>query len=310
METLLSFVQNNPRHILLVFAAVCLLLIVVIHLVQYIQLKLSPHQPFSAEEVQRATSILEQQQQHNKIHLITFGDGLFREQSEELANFFRTDDQYRDLIDCVTCYHSEHIDETFRETHQSTLKAIKGLGYWLWKPYFCERYWRENVKDGDVFVYIDGGLVMRDTLKVPIAHAISSASGGYGYQEPLPNHEYCKADVFEELQMDISVYGPLCQFMGGFFCVQKRPSNVQFFQEFLQTCEKTHILDDTPSKASNHPSFHPKKHRNDQAIFSLLAWKYQFGYTAVVQGECSSNKHCPYYRKRPWKHYIYKWIYG
>lgn len=55
--------------------------------------------------------------------------------------------------------------------------------------------------------------------------------------------------------------------------VQKRRSNENFFNEWLNYCTVPGLIDDSSPKV---PVVREFQHRHDQSIYSLLAWKYHF----------------------------------
>jgi hypothetical protein len=246
----------------------------------------------SASEIIRSFKASPPHHHHHKIHCITFGDGLFREQSTQLAETLRR--EHGHYLDAVTCFHMDEMDNDFKTQHNDILSQKRGLGYWLWKPYFCERYWRTQMNEGDVLIYLDGGLLVYDDLQSFVVRAIQSPSGGFTFDQPTLQQQFTKGDVFHVMNMDMETYGPLLQRWAAIFFVQKREHvNGQFFREWLDYCVVPGLIDDSPStRATDHPSFHARYHRHDQSIFSLLAWRYKFAVD-------SCTDYWPVSRKRP-----------
>lgn len=202
------------------------------------------------------------------VHFLTFGDGIYKEQAKGFADRLGR-------LPYVTETHfftGSDIDESFFKNNENILTQKRGFGYWLWKPYFCKRVW-DRLNYGDVLVYLDGGLVLTSDLQPFIARAIRSKSGGLAFEQWIRQEDYTKPEVFDVMELPVEIYGRRLQFWAAVFIVQKRESNQSFFEEWLRFCSIPGMIDDSPSKK---PSVKPFKHRHDQSIFSLLAWKYAF----------------------------------
>jgi hypothetical protein len=219
------------------------------------------------ESMKRET-LTEQEIPRGKIEILTFGDGLYREQSQRFA------ERLRSLSFCsrVHSFTGDDMDDDFRSLHNDILKQPRGFGYWLWKPYFCKRVW-DNLCIGDVLVYLDGGLTLKGDLMPYIDRAIRSKSGGVAFEQWIRQENYCKPETFTCMNMPVETYGKLLQFWAAIIIVQKRSSNLSFFKEWLEYCTIPGLIDDSPSNIQTKTKY---KHRHDQSIYSLMAWKYEF----------------------------------
>ena len=54
--------------------------------------------------------------------------------------------------------------------------------------------------------------------------------------------------------------------------MKKTNTTVSFAREWLHYAQQKHLIDDSPSVLPNAPGF--EEHRHDQAIYSLLVYKY------------------------------------
>lgn len=75
------------------------------------------------------------------------------------------------------------------------------------------------------------------------------------------------------MNLPVEQYGRKMQFWTAIIIVQKRVENESFFDEWFQYGTKTGLIDVSPSKILPSKTV---KYRHDQAIYSLLAWKYHF----------------------------------
>jgi len=235
------------------------------------------------------TTVVEPEVPIGRTEFITFGDGLYKEQSRNFARVLS------ELPYCskVHSFSGEDIDEDFRLAHDDILKQPRGFGYWLWKPYFCKRVW-DTLSVGDVLVYLDGGLVMTGDLSPYIQRAVRSKSGGLAFEQWIHQRDFCKPETFIAMDMSVARYGRLLQFWAAIIIVQKRETNLSFFDEWLSYCTIPGLIDDTPSKIKTTYKY---KHRHDQSIYSLMAWRYEFDID--VAGAYLESVGRPVSRSRP-----------
>lgn len=63
----------------------------------------------------------------------------------------------------------------------------------------------------------------------------------------------------------------MCQLSAATFFVCKNRRNESFFKEWFEYCLREDLLNDSLEERDLHV-----RHRHDQSIFSLLAYKYEF----------------------------------
>lgn len=208
------------------------------------------------------------QMPRGEVHFVTFGDGIYKDQA---IGFAKSLDKLP-FAKHVHCFSSSDIDSDFYGQNIDILQQPRGFGYWLWKPYFCSRVW-DHMEFGDVLVYLDGGLSLIGNLEPYINRAVQSRSGGLAFEQWTKQEDFTKPDVFQAMELPVEQYGKKMQFWAAIIIVQKREENKMFFNEWLHYATIPGLIDDSPSK-----SFPDKKvkHRHDQSIYSLLAWKYNF----------------------------------
>ena len=56
------------------------------------------------------------------------------------------------------------IDPEFKEKNKEILSKNRGDGYWLWKPYFIYKAFKEKLKEGDYIIYTDAGILYMDSI--------------------------------------------------------------------------------------------------------------------------------------------------
>jgi hypothetical protein len=179
----------------------------------------------------------------------------------------------------------------FFQDNEEILRAKRGCGYWLWKPYIINHVMRDDhCQDGDILIYCDAGVKIIENVNRIIEvmdQDIFLFSNGHQHVH------WCKADVleaicpllFQSAQMlspegvtPKMLFNPLTdsyqqvQASVIFFKVNQNTRN--FVKEWLLWCQMPGFIDDSPSKLPNHPEF--AQHRYDQAILTCLAIKYGY----------------------------------
>lgn len=81
--------------------------------------------------------------------------------------------------DRTIAYMPEDMDTAFRERNQAILSAIKGNGFYLWKPYFLNKAYQE-LKEGDYLIYTDAGSIYVNKIQYLIDCMEQGKDGNYG----------------------------------------------------------------------------------------------------------------------------------
>ena len=190
------------------------------------------------------------------------------------------------------------------EAHKDIFDAPRGPSFWAWKPALINKLMGPDsfiydVFDGDALVYADVGVEFINNVNYIIDRM--------GHDKPQDDiwlfgnnwehAHWCKRDVIDVL-MPQSAQCPAChKWCGG--AAKRMPceagyyyhptigkqaqASVIFFRvsdytrefvaEWLKWClfEGGRLIDDSPSRAPNHPEF--REHRHDQAILTTLAYR-------------------------------------
>lgn len=180
-------------------------------------------------------------------------------------------------VDKTLCYNIADMDEEFQNTNRKILELgkEKGLGFYLWKPYFV---WKamSDIKLGDFLVYLDSsGFYYRSSV-APIVSYMQRydidmiCSRRYHYLEK----HWTKRDAFVYMGCDLPEYIEQVQAMSGFFVLRKTDITIKIIQEWLMYAQDYRIITEAPnvSGLDNYNGF--QQHRHDQSILSLLERKY------------------------------------
>jgi hypothetical protein len=176
----------------------------------------------------------------------------------------------------------------------------RAIGWWSWKPAIVDKNLNGSwCKDGDILIYADVGVEFLNNVNYIIDRM--------GHEKPQDDiwlfgnnwehAHWCKRDVLDVL-MPQSAQCPAChKWCGG--AAKRMPCEAgyyyhptigkqvqasviffrvsdytrQFVAEWLKWClfEGGRLIDDSPSRAPNHPEF--REHRHDQAILTTLAYR-------------------------------------
>ena len=209
----------------------------------------------------------------SELYAVTFGEYQYKKHAQSLRETLWQKLKHLFLSqERIFCFSFADIDQDFWTQNEKVLLEKRGAGYWLWKPYFCDRVF-QKMEYGDVLMYMDGGLELYDVSKIKsyIENCKKSKSGIFVFETIFRQESWTKGDVFAALEMPMTEHGKLPQHLAGFFFIQKRKSNEAFLKTWLEYGCRPGLIDDSPSKSPNHKDFIENRH--DQSIFSLLAWR-------------------------------------
>lgn len=164
----------------------------------------------------------------------------------------------------VIAFGSRDLDPNF----QSLLTARKGAGYWLWKPYII---WAALSTGIEYVFYCDSGSLPLETIDSARKRAEQHQLAGYelGYVQGA----WTKKDVLDQFSpASRTQYQRAATAM----MLRNTPAIRNFVQEWLDLCQISWMLNDSPSRQAELPEF--QEHRHDQALFSLLTYKFDLGH--------------------------------
>lgn len=171
---------------------------------------------------------------------------------------------YRNNVESVEIMTKSDIDDGFYTKHIDILSAVRGAGYWLWKPYIIDRVMSKS-KDGDVIIYADAGVEIINNVYY-IIDRMDKFIFLFGNQ--YQHVHWCKGEAIRRINPEGGVFDKQVQASVIFFKVG--PESKKFVKEWLKHCTKPGMIDDSPSEY-NHPEF--KEHRHDQAILTCMAYR-------------------------------------
>jgi len=171
----------------------------------------------------------------------------------------------------IMCWNEDDLDDKFWEKHkQFILSSPRGFGFYIWKPQVLLQALRA-IPEGAVLVFADAGCQLNSggvqRLREYASMVKEHPSGIIGFNTTFPTKDWTKMDTmtYFNLTDDEQAYP---QHLGGVHITHNMPHVRAFVEEWLMACERYSLIDDSPSRLQNAPSF--KEHRHDQSIFTIL----------------------------------------
>lgn len=166
------------------------------------------------------------------------------------------------------------IDPQFATEHSHILSQKRGVGYWLWKPYFIDRILK-TMTENDILFYADSGSLFVRRME-PVFHAVRQDERGVLCFTLAGKHTerlWTKRDLFLHMGMYSSEYTDTPQRMASFMCFRGTDFARDLLKEYLCLATNPHLVTDSPnSDGWVEPDF--KDHRHDQSVWSLLTKKH------------------------------------
>jgi len=177
-------------------------------------------------------------------------------------------------FDKVYCLKSQYMDDNFKKKNYNILSQRRGVGYWLWKPYFILRFLKDIIKNGEYLIYSDSGAIFTKSW-TPVFELMDKLNTNIGCFEIIQiEKKWTKRDLFIKMGLDIPEYTDSFQRMASYQVIKKNDFTIKFYKEYLDLCCDFGNITDSPSKlGKNYDIF--VEHRHDQSIFSLLTKKYK-----------------------------------
>ena len=148
----------------------------------------------------------------------------------------------------------------------------RGYAYWTWKPYIVQRV-LNDLKDGDILVYSDGGNQF-DMRALPhfekYISMLDMSMPILAFQQPYLEKDWTKMDVFAHIcPKNYLSYAMGLQLWGGCFILMKSELSTRLLDTWNEI--RVNHLDLFTDKISQMPNLKGfQENRHDQSIFSLL----------------------------------------
>ena len=200
-------------------------------------------------------------------------------------------------FDAIHALDERDLSPAFRARFADKLRPeVRGFGYWVWKPEVILRT-LEGMAEGECLLYVDAGchLNVGGLARLGDYFALArQAPTGILATQSLAHTDrvWTKGDLLDRLGVrDRPNILDSQTLQSGTIVIRKCPEAIAFLKRWAALWEEDFaLMDDSPSKAPNDPTF--REHRHDQAGFSILA-KLDGGVRAVSAGECYPTARLP-----------------
>lgn len=183
------------------------------------------------------------------------------------------------FFDEVRAWLPATLDSAWLELHGGRLtSSLRGCGYWSWKPEVV-REALAAVPEGDVLVYADAGSSLHPEncgrfwqyVALAAAHPGRVLSFEMAGARAPTEASWSKADAGAALGVEVgSAHWASPQLHATYFFLVNCAAARELVGEWAAAAvaEGYHLIDDSPSRSPDPPSF--IEHRHDQSLFSLL----------------------------------------
>jgi len=191
----------------------------------------------------------------------------------EAGQNFNAQNSVNKGFDVIINYKKRDIDNDFYQKNKDILDQKRGVGYWLWKPYFILKT-LNMMNEGDVLMYLDAGVIFLSNIYPYIDKMVKNDKDIILFKNGHTNRIYNKKDAFMLMGVD-EKYQDYPQMAGGLMIIRNTKRARDFIQKWMTYCQDKRILTDQKSINGEFSDF--KDHRHDQAVLSLLYYKEPAG---------------------------------
>ena len=134
--------------------------------------------------------------------------------------------------DKVIGYTPKDIDAGFQDKNQDILSVKKGNGFYLWKPYFLNKAYKE-LQDGDYLIYTDAGSIYVNKIQYLIDCMEKEGMDimTFSLEKEMLERRYNKRDAFVLMGCDSPEYTDTPQSIGGYVLFKKSTFVEKFLKE-------------------------------------------------------------------------------
>lgn len=211
-------------------------------------------------------------------------------------------------IDRIILYRKRDIDKEFYQKNKIILDAKRGMGYWLWKPYFIFKT-LSSIPNDDYLIYADSGVklmrsanemieefLIRPNKEMMFQYQQHRYTSSYKAHSKRIVAKFFKFDGNEELMNQPIMYNTIT-------IIKNTRKTRDFYEKLLKYSCIPELIMDEPYGDDEYPEF--QYHRHDGSLLTgfYLANKKKFDeFVNIVNSEYLSGNHVSYYHRREeWK---------
>ena len=166
-------------------------------------------------------------------------------------------------------YRTADIDREFYRQNRHILNYTRGVGYWLWKPYFVVQTLR-NLNTGDFLFYSDAGSIFMEPIDHLTKLALKHENEVMVFSTVFVEKQWTKRDAFLLVGCDSPKYTETLQRAATFSLWRKSAYSMEVAEQWLHYCQDRRIITDEDNVLGlpNYPEF--SENRHDQTVLSLI----------------------------------------
>ena len=204
-----------------------------------------------------------------KIHLITYGSNYYTKSAIRLKN--QAESFYE--FESITNYGIKDLGENFINSVNEIIRAPRGGGYWIWKPYLIQKK-LEEIEDGEYLIYLDAGCTINplgfERFKEYIQILKESDKPIIGFQLTTFLEKFYTTDkIFDYFNVvSDSPIRESGQLIGGIQIMRKCKFTVSLFRKINNVInDNPYLFTDIYNKETKRQGFVDNRH--DQSVISV-----------------------------------------
>jgi len=204
------------------------------------------------------------------INLLTFSNKNFSLSTKRLVRQAKRFGVFKKIYSC----NQSDIDFDFKCKYKQILNSKRGAGYWIWKPYFINKYLK-NLENGDFLLYLDAGCNLNkkgyNRFLEYIKLLEESDQGIISFALKHPEYKYTNKACFDYFNWPKQNRNN-GQLQAAILFMRKNDLLCEQIDSWLDVVrENVNLFTD---KLTNNEIKDFEAHRHDQSIFSLIRKKY------------------------------------
>lgn len=160
----------------------------------------------------------------------------------------------------------------FIEANHEVLSQPRGAGYWIWKFAIVDKLMNE-LPDGSVICYSDAGCEFVNSI-----HSLVNSMDQdiLFFTNTFKQVEWTKGDIMDTIlpEWRDGRYNNAMQVQASNIIFKVNDNTRAFVKEWGEFCQQPGLIDDSPSKSPNFPTYAETRH--DQSILTALQIKYGY----------------------------------
>lgn len=197
--------------------------------------------------------------------LVTFANGSKYERKRRINSITA---KHIGRFDRVIEYTLNDIEETFKVRNKEILQLKKGVGLWLWKPYFIHKA-LSTLDDNDILFYCDSASVFIRPIENMVQFMFKENLCIMPFILPFEERHWTSegAMLFFDMSENQRNSNQVC---ASFLLMKKTSTSVRFIEDWLLNCQKYELI---TGKFQGVEEPNLIEHRYDQSILSMVIKK-------------------------------------